>query len=73
MYGAVDILQDALQRCGPDSGDVHGGNWRMVNGTPKMIDYGYNSKAFRGHRGRCGTCKHCTIIENGEKIYATGE
>jgi hypothetical protein len=45
----------------------------MVNGTPKMIDYGYNSKAFGGHRGRCGTCKHCTIIENGEKIYATGE
>ena len=72
-YDGVDTLQTVLDRQGLDSGDVHSGNWRMVGGVPKMIDYGYSWSKFRSKRFRCGTCKHCRIIDNGEKIYATGE
>lgn len=69
----VRILETTLQRHGLDSGDVHSGNWRMVGGVPKVIDYGYSFNDFASRRGACGTCEHCRIIETNQKIYATGE
>lgn len=67
----VRTLRGILERRGLDSADIHSGNWRMVGGVPKMIDYGYSGKDFGRQRGRCGKCEHCRIIEHGQKIFAT--